>query len=437
MSGHRITSNRTTPFPTRAIAAAYALPAVFIAVSGMWIASAPLQSAVIAPGIVSVESYRKPIQHLEGGIIDEIKVRDGDVVRRGDILVVLKNIADSSQVDRLKAQYVGALANVERLQAERDDAPEITFGAELKRRDDDPIAAKAMRGQVRVFEARRKLIETITSVTAKKIAKLKEERIGLDGQIEAIRTQARLMDEEYKDARQLFEKRLVRKSRYLEIQRKRASLGGEQAALEAKLSETAQKILELELKLSETMAARLSEITTELQEQSTLSYRLARELASAEDKLERTRIRAPIDGTIVGVDVHAQQGVIAGGQVLMEIVPARDGLVIEAKVRPEDIETVHAGQDAHVVLQTLNRRYGTPISGQLELVSADRLIDETTGQPYYKGRVLLDADSVESGLTAPRAGMAAEVFIQTGQRTPLEYLLAPIVRSFHKGMREP
>ncbi|MCB1522393.1 MAG: HlyD family type I secretion periplasmic adaptor subunit [Hyphomicrobiaceae bacterium] len=436
MKPHRVTSNRPQPFPHRAIVAAYTLPIALLTVSGGWMAFAPLQSAVIAPGVVNVETYRKAIQHLEGGIIDEIKVRDGDHVKRGDVLVVLQNISDASHVDRLKTQYVEALAAMARLTAERDGADSITFAAELVRREKDPVAANAMKGQNRVFKARRTHIEMTSSVTGKKIAQLNEERTGLAGQINAVRDQAGLLDEEYRDAKDLYEKKLLRKSRYLEIRRKRASLDGERANLEAKLSETAQEILELELKLSETRAARLSEVTSELQTQSALAYRFARELAAAEDRLERTRIRAPIDGTIVGVDIHTRQGVIAGGQVLMEIVPARDGLMVEAKVRPEDIETVHAGLEANVVLQTLNKRYGTPIAGRLEQISADRLVDEATGQPFYKGRVILDPGSVEASPTVPRAGMAAEVFIQTGERTPLQYLIAPVLKSFNKALRE-
>ena len=437
MTGLRVTSSAPQPFPRRAMFAAFALPVVFLAVSSGWMALAPLESAVIVPGVVTVESYRQPIQHLEGGIVDQIKVRDGDQVKRGDVLVQLQDVAVSTQVDRLRVQHLEALAAAARLKAERDGADTVSFGPELIQRKDDPVARNAMTGQLRVFEARRTLVEQTTSVTAKKIAQLQDERAGLEGQTQSLNEQANLLAEEFKDLEELYQRKLLRKSRYLQIKRKKASLEGERAEMKSKLSSTGQKILELELTLSETLATRLSEVAAELQAQSARSYRLARELASAEDRLERTRIRAPIDGTIIGIDALARQGVIAAGQVLMEIVPARESLVVEAKIRPEDIETVRAGLGAHVVMQTLNRRHATPIAGHLERISADRLVDAATGLPFYKGRILFEPRSLQQSTTVPRAGMTAEVFILTGERTPLDYLIAPITKSFSKGLREP
>jgi HlyD family type I secretion membrane fusion protein len=163
---------------------------------------------------------------------------------------------------------------------------------------------------------------------------------------------------------------------------------------------------------------------------------LSRELVAAQDMLQRTRIEAPIEGTVVGLQIHSRDGVIAPGQTLMEIVPLSDDLVVDARVRPEDIEDVQTGLEARVVLNTLSRKFSQPLSGKITQVSADRLIDKLTGRPHYHVRVSLDPASLQPGETKLLAGMSADVFIRTSDRTPFAYLTAPLVRTFHRGMRE-
>ncbi|MBU2583568.1 MAG: HlyD family type I secretion periplasmic adaptor subunit [Alphaproteobacteria bacterium] len=423
------------PFPLLPMVLGLSTCAVFTITMLAWLGAAPLSSAVIAGGIVSVESYRKAVQHLEGGIVDAILVRDGDMVEAGDVLVELQQVAASADVDRIRTQYFEALANVARLEAEREGANIVTFPSNLAD-NPHPLAKAAMAGQQKVFLSRVKLHKETFSVLDQKIAQLTEQKRGLAGQLAATRQQIVLFAEERKDMETLYKKKLLRKSRYLELQRRQAELDGKQSELEAGISEAEQEVLELELKKQELRTSTLATVTAEHNAQQARSYELSRELAAKADVLARSQIRSPISGTVVNLQIHSKDGVIAPGQTLLEIVPESDTLIVEARVRPEDIEEVHAGQSANVILTTFNRRFGRPLPGKLESVSADRLTDDLTGQPYYLVRVGLDKRAAETDRIKVMAGMGADVFIQTGERTPLQYIAGPILKTFMRGMRE-
>jgi HlyD family type I secretion membrane fusion protein len=403
----------------------------------VWSSLAALGSAVVAPGLVSVETHRKAVQHLEGGIVGRIHVKDGSRVARGDLLVELKNVASKSNVERLKSQFYEALAGAARLTAERDGLQEIVFPDSLVAiAADEPVARSAMAAQVRIFDSRRDLTGQKLSVLDKRIDRLQEERNGLRRQIEAVEAQFALNTNEMTDATQLFEKQLIRKSRLTDVQRSRAQLEERRSALQSSLAQTDQQMTEMELRKSELLSSTLTSVVEEIRARQARAHELSRELVAAQDMLQRTRIEAPIEGTVVGLQIHSRDGVIAPGQTLMEIVPLSDDLVVDARVRPEDIEDVQTGLEARVVLNTLSRKFSQPLSGKITQVSADRLIDKLTGRPHYHVRVSLDPASLQPGETKLLAGMSADVFIRTSDRTPFAYLTAPLVRTFHRGMRE-
>ena len=423
------------PFSGRLVFAGLTVFAAFVGLLAAWSIYAPISSAVIAPGVVSVDSYRKKIQHLEGGIIDEIKVKDGDQVRRGDVLIKLRDVAASAAFERLRAQYFEALAIAARSSAERDNLDQISFGTELTT-SSDPASGSAIRGQTRVFESRRKLFQHSLSVIRQKIVQSREEIVGLQGQLASVLDQSAFFNDEVKDAKGLFERNLMAKTRYLELLRERAKLEGQKSELKSAIAQTKQKVLELELKITEMQGARISQSDQELREQQTLAYELSRKLIAARDVLLRTQIRSPIDGVIVNLRVHTRDGVIRAGQDVLEVVPSNDRLVVESRVKPEDIEEVRVGLKAHVLLTSLNRRDRRPIEGVLKSISADRLTDKVSGRPFYQVRVQMDPASIKAQGVTLLAGMGANVFIQTGERTPLQYIAAPIVRTFHRGLRE-
>ncbi|MDZ4843606.1 MAG: HlyD family type I secretion periplasmic adaptor subunit [Hyphomicrobium aestuarii] len=428
---------RLEPFSRAQLLATISLFAVFFGTMTAWSSFAPIGSAVIAPGVVSVESHRKAIQHLEGGIVNRILVKDGSRVKPGDVVVELRDIAITANVDRLKSQYYEAVATTARLTAERDGASELKFSDEiLKAAVTDTAAKNAVAAQRKLFQSRNELNEQKLSGIAKKIDRLAEQRDGLTKQLKALDAQMAVREQEEKDATALFNKQLARKSRVLDAQRSRAELDERGSELASELAQAEQQMTEQELKKTELNSANLTAVVEDLRARQARAHELSRELIAAQDILARSQIRAPIEGTVVGLQVHSRDGVISPGQTLMEIVPLTDKLVVEARVRPEDIEEVRAGLPATVVLNTLTRRYSQPIRGTVESVTADRLVDKLTSRPYYGVRISLEAASLDPSESKLLAGMSADTFIVTGERTPLAYLTAPLVRTFNRGMRE-
>lgn len=424
------------PFSFGVIAGALLTLFGFVAVAAVWLASAPISSAVIAPGIVSVDTHRKLIQHLEGGIIDEIRVKNGDHVLRGQVLVKLRDVAAATHVARLRAQYAEALALIAQAAAERDGAMKVSFPEELRALHADPAAHAVMETQTQAFHSRRELVEHTLSVLRQKILQSEEQVVGLDGQLAAVREQINLFELEIADAETLYKSQLLRKSKLLSLHRERAQLQGKASELRAEIASTREKVLEFQLKSTELSATRITQAVETYRAQSHRAYELSRSLQAAEDVLRRTEIRSPIEGTVVNLQVHTTDGVVSPGQTVMEIVPTRDELVVEARILPAQRESIKAGLEAYVQLTSVSPRESQPIAGVLESVSADRLIDQRTGTPFYLVRVLLDKASIKAQRAEPVAGMGADVFIQTGQRTPLQYLLDPIIRTLDRGLRE-
>lgn len=425
------------PFRHRPIVLGILAIVVFLAGFSAWLLLAPIESAVIAPGVVSVESHRKTIQHLEGGIVKAILVRDGDRVQRNQTLIQLSDVQPKGALKRLKAQYLEARATQARLIAEREQKETIVFPEELSTLADDPTAISAVtQGQMSVFATRRNLLADRLAVLQQRIAQYEEEIGGLKGQIAAASKRIKLIDEELVAARELYEKELLRKPRLLTLQRSKAEIEGNLSSLRASIARAKQSILELRLQMSELQATRINAASEQLRIVSAQAYELAQQVVAAQDVLQRVQIRSPIDGIIVNLQVHTHGGVIAAGQNLLDVVPDSDALVIQAQIDPVDIDEVRVGLAAHVQLTALNRRNQRPIDGFVKAVSADRLTHEKSGKAYYLARIQLASLSLEALPTPLQAGMGAEVYIRTGARTPFEYLLAPITRALGRGMRE-
>lgn len=421
------------PFSRFQIRSAFGVIGVFIVVLGLWSHYAPLNSAVVAPGVLGVETQRKQVQHLEGGIVGTVRVRDGAKVQQGDILIELSSVENAANAERLQAEYIDTVANIARLEAERDASAAIDFPAELR---SSQSARATMAEQRRLFTSRREAHRLRADVIDKRISRLAEEVKGLRSQLASAVEQRRLVEVGIKDAKALLDRKLTTKPRLLEAQRTAAELDARMSDLKSKQLQAEQEMSELELRKNEEAASNVAQISEELRVRHTRFHELAKLKAAAEDLLERMLIRAPFDGTIVGLQQISRNAVIQPGQVLMEIVPNGEALVVEARVRPEDIEFVRPGLDAEIVLNTQSRRYRQPLSGIVQAVSADRLVDAVQMRPYYDVRIsLAPASELADGQTM-RAGMSADVFIQTGARTTLAYLTDPLVRIMSRGMRE-
>jgi len=363
-------------------------------------------------------------------------VGNGELVTKGQLLIQLRDVQPAAELRQLERQYVETQAVLARLFAERDDRPEIAFPDELLARGDDPSVRSVMTGQRSILMSRKSLVEDRQSLQEHKIAQAQEEIGGYRGQVDAKNQQQELIIEELAAVDEALAKNLVPKTNALKLQQRLAGTEGDLSAYRSEIGRIEQSILEMRLQMSEARAERVTEVTEELRTQRARLFDLSQKIVAARDVLQRTKIVSPIDGIVVNLQVHTQDGVIAAGQPLLEIVPTDDELVIDAFVDPEDIEEVRIGMRADVRLTSLSRRRRVPLEGTVSDVSADRLSDPETGRDYYHARIELGPSVAESSKFKLVAGMGAAVFIRTGARTPLDYLLSPIARSLQLGLRE-
>lgn len=403
---------------------------------GGWSVMAPLAGAAIAPGVVSPDGHRKTIQHLEGGIIRGIHVQEGDAVLAGTILVTLEDIQARARYEEIRERYTHVLAIEARLDAEAIDAREIDFPPELAALGSGG-AERAMAGQEALLRSRRATFEGKERILGQRVKQLEEEITGLHQMIAAQDTQLALLDQEIASVRELYEKGLERLPRLLALQRARADLDGAQAENRAKIARNGQGIGEAEMQLltmgqqaKEQVDEDLTKVTAELAE-------LRSQLPSREDTLSRTTIQAPISGTVMNVRITTTAGVIKPGEPILDIVPTEAKLIIDAQVKPIDIDVVRPGMAARILLTAYGQRSLPQIHGTLRSISADRLIEDKSGASYFLAKVEVDPSELEP-LDGIRLipGMPAEVMILTGERTLLDYLLRPLFDSITKSFRE-
>jgi len=423
-------------FPLRLLFSGFFVVILFLSSLIFWVFLAPLEGAVISQGVITVASSRKQIQHLEGGIVDAISVKDGDKVRVGQLLVKLRDVQSVSALRQLEAQYVEAQTVVARLLAERGNVKQIVFPEALMQRSHDAAISAVMSGQVSIFNSHQTLMHDRLAVIEKKIAQTEQEINGLRGQIEAKKHHRELIFEESKIVELAFKKQLAPKTDSLQLKQRLAETQGELISYQSQVGRLEQSILELRLQKSEALALRITEVSEQLRMQRANMFDLSQKVIAARDVHHRTKIVSPIDGVVVNLSIHSNYGVIAAGQPLMEIVPYDDELVVAALIDPDDINEVWAGMPADVLLTSLSRRERVPLQGVLSNVSADRLTDPVTGKAYYRARIVFYPGVIDSSGINLIAGMGADVFLRTSARTPIDYLLSPISKSLQKGLRE-
>lgn len=402
-----------------------------------WAAFAPLGSAAIAQGVVSVEGNRKSIQHLEGGIVSEIRVRDGDFVRKGDVLIVLDEVQSRASTEIVRSRYAIALAQKARLVAERDGRDEIEFPEWLLNQKDDQTIREAMLSQQNIFDTRRTSHRSQITILEQKAVQLEEEIRGLEGQVESGERQIALLNDEIRDVASLVEKKLAPVSRLRALQRTLAELNGNRSQSISRIAQTRQAIGEVELQIRELRNQLMDEVVAELKDVQAQIFDLEEQRRVSEDVLSRTEIRAPNDGYIVNLQVHTTGGVIKPGETVMYIVPDNVQLIVEAQVNTKDIDAVYIGAPAQIRFPAFSQRFSLPAEGSVISVSADSLENERTGNFYYLARIQID--NLEAAQIKPsqlRPGMQADVMILTGERTALDYFINPIILSFNRALRE-
>lgn len=404
---------------------------------GAWAALAPLSSAAIAPGVVTADSNRKSVQHLEGGIIAEILVREGQGVAAGQPLMRLDDLESRSTVTVLEEQLWSLLAQQARLSAERDGLEVMAVPPVLATRAGHPVVSDILAGQERIFTTRRAALDGRAAVTRQRVAQLDAQIAALEAQRSAGRRQLVLIQEEVDAVSEIVAKGYERKSRLLGLMRQAAELDGNQGDLANRIAQAREGIAQAEQEMLGLRADRQSEVAAELRETQTRRAEIAEKLAAAQVRQTRRDLLAPESGTVVNLRHFAAGAVVAPGAAVLDLVPSDDALVIEARVNPMDIDIVHAGLPAKVVLTAFKTRTTPPIDGMVTRVSADALTDERSGQAYYAARVTVDATQLAALRDVHlQPGMPAETLIVTGERTLLTYLTQPIQDSFRKAFRE-
>jgi HlyD family type I secretion membrane fusion protein len=420
----------------RVVAAGFAVLALGTGTLLAWSISAPISGAIIAPGFVKVEMNRQVVQHQEGGIVKEIRVRDGQRVRRGETLVVLGDVRVDSTVDLLRTQLDGERAKAARLEAERALQAELKFAAELDRKN--PKVAEFLQRETALFRARREALESQIAVLRKQIRQSETEAKALADQIAAEERALKLQKDELSANEALVKQGFVQKTRILALERAVAEYEARWGEHRAELAKTHQRGSELELRILAQRNAYVQTATDELKDTTTRIFDLEERLRPSRDQAERQRIAAPFDGEVVGLRVFTEGAVIGPREVLMEVVPQHQALVVEARVRPEDINHVHVGSTADVKLTAFKQRTTPLVAGAVTYVSADRLQDTPNNPPYYLARIeIAERSLAEAGNLKLQAGMPAEVYIRTDSRTAVDYLVAPITDYLRRGMREP
>ncbi|MGI9520082.1 MAG: HlyD family type I secretion periplasmic adaptor subunit [Hyphomicrobiaceae bacterium] len=409
---------------------------VFLFGFGVWAAVVPLAGGAVAPGIISPDGSKRTVQHLEGGIIRALHVRDGDVVEKGQALLVLESIQPKANHDLLLKQQATLRIAEFRLGAERENALQVEFPPELL--NGGPEASAAISVQRELFQARQETHRAKERILRQRVGQLKEQIKGYEAQVASTTRQLELISEELQGKRELERKGYLPKPELLRMLRMEAEIGGRRGQFQASISQAQQQIGEAELQLVANQAERANQIATQLDETRTELGSLKEKLRASKDILNRTVIEAPVSGTVVDLQFKTISGVVQPGVPILDIVPAEEKLMIDAHVSPMDIDVVHAGLKAQVQLSAFSTRSTPRVDGVVRSVSADRLMDEATSQPYFLARVEVAREEL-LGIGPDIElvpGMPADVLIVTGERTLAKYLLQPFMDAIWKTFRE-
>jgi len=408
---------------------------------GVWSVLAPLDSAAIGSGLVIVENYRKPIAHLEGGIVKEVRIREGQHVHKGEVLLTLEDIQPRSQLDQVQGQWLLSLAHEARLTAQRDGKSRIAYPTALTARKNDSRAAEAMRLQDQTFQVRKRALDGEIMLYRRQIDQLKQKLIGLNEQKSMREKLVRSFEKERGDLQILASQGYAEMQRVREMERNLAQNEGQRASLESDMSSVELEIGSAELKILRIEQEFQREVAKELAEVQAELFSLNERNRALSDTVKRTTVVAPDDGMVLELAVHTPGEVIRPGQHVLNIVPANEQLMVEVRLLPQDIDQIIVGQTAEIRFSAFRQREMPKIEGKLVMVSADRLIDETSQDrhPYYLARVVVTPKGIRDLVNLKLElvpGMPADVFIKTGSRTFWRYMTAPFSDLLVRSMRE-
>lgn len=406
-------------------------------VLGGWSAVARLDSAVVAPGVVAVESSRKTIQHLEGGIVQDIRVHEGQHVDEGQVLILIAGTQSQANADAARNQLAASVAQEARLVAERNDAEDIIFPAEIADNLDRSVIAQAVADQRKQFTERRGSLNGQIAILQNRIKQFETEIEGLTKEKDATVRQLQLINEELDDLQSLLEKHLVQKSRVLALDREKSRLEGAIGRSIADAAKAQNGIGEAQLQIDQQRKKFYEEVNAAIVDVRQKIADLREKVTISSDILQRIEIRAPLAGSVQNLKVSTIGGVVRAGESLFDLVPDGDELVVNAQVSPIDISALKLDMKAEVRFNSFHAQFLPVVMGQVRSISRDRLTEEQTKQPYFLARVVVDESNIPSEMHGRIvAGMPVEVVIPTGERTVLNYLVRPLRNRARQALRE-
>lgn len=417
--------------------AGYAVIVGFVVLFFLWGGTVPLASAAIAPGTIGVDGDKKVVQHVDGGVVDSIHVRDGDRVERGDVLLVLDDTDIRARHDELDEQWIELAAERARWEAEFAGATRIEPPAVLATHPRRTRVADALANHERLLRTRAELLAESRTRLERSLDVLAEENAANARRVTHLAGKRRLIEAELDEYRALARDGLATRAQLFELETERSDLVGELEETRSAIAVGARRRAEIESAVAELDSVARDEAARGASEARRRLDALAQQLLAAREQLEGRTLRAPVSGFVTASTVNTLGGVVAAGEPIMEIVPSDERLLVESQVDPQDRDAVRVGQTAEVRLSAFDRRSTPPLPGRVVLISADRLTDPASQKPYYRTLVSLDdaADDLPAGIEI-HPGMQADVMIATGEQTFLDYLLSPVARSFERALRE-
>jgi len=404
---------------------------------GVWAATTNISGAVIASGSLVVDTNIKKVQHPAGGIVSELRARDGDRVKAGDVVLRLDATVTRANLAIVSKGLDELFARKARLEAERDGSDVVVFSDELRERAGDAAVARVIDGERKLFEIRREARIGQKEQLRRRIQQLDEEAGGYEAQQRAKAQEIVLIERELVGTRNLWKKNLMPITKLTQLEREATRLEGERGRLIATISQVKGKISETELQIIQIDRDLSSEVGKELRETDSKIGEFVERKVAAEDQLKRIEIRAPQEGTVHQSTVHTVGGVIAAGDPIMLIVPEADSLIVEAKIAPQEIDQLWIGQNAVLRFSAFNQQTTPEINGTLNRLSPDTITDQRTGLSFYTARIAVPAEEIARlGSVKLMPGMPVEVFLQTGERKVLSYIMKPLRDQLARAFRE-
>lgn len=410
---------------------------LFFGILGVWSFFGRIQGAVVAPGKIKIENERKIVQHLEGGIVDEILVQEGQEVVTGEPLIILQSVQTDASESALRKELVALEAQRQRFMAEKDGKGKISWDAELQELAQNCQSMDVLANEEKIFITRQQSLQTQVSLLDSQLAQLKAQIAGLDDQLKAENHIIATLQDELAAKRRLHRDRYVDKTQILSLERELAGHQGTRGRLRQQIAESKQRGAELNLRITEVKGRFVEEATKNLGDIETRIIQSKEHLRPLTDAASRLQIKAPVSGRVVDLKIHSKGSVVRPGETLMDIVPHDNPLIVETQVPINKITEVYIGQNALVQLDAFDTRMVPQMPGKVTYISADSVKSDDYGnEPFYLCHVQVDPEALKEEQLYLAPGMPATVFITTSERTVVYYMFEPYIKSWQRALRD-